>query len=727
MTFPSARSCSARSCPPWLWFLWLGVFCAPLLLVSAGLAETAPDSLELTRSAAIEMAIRKNIDLRVEALTAAMAETDAARSRALYDPILSASANRVEASYPGEKFGTTSTTGAIGVTQYLPTGGSVTASTQTGYSTAESLSPGVDVKDWQSSVGISLLQPILKNAGKESTELSITLADTAKADSVERFRFFLTDTVFSVITGYNRLYALRQTLQTREAAMATVVALREELAAKKKPSSLQRLELANTDYAISQRRRDLVDAGRNVGDQEARLRYLIGLPDKVTILPIEPPSRQEPLETQAEALQAAMDNRPDLQQLHLTLQASELQERVARKQRLPDLTLSASSGFSGFSEDSGESWDQIGSAKGGFWSAGLYFNYPLGNTGAENDYRQRHLRTTQVKSQIASYSWQIRNAVESDLRALISARLQIQTAEQSIKLASERLDEYRSSRRAGESSVQDLLNAENDLMFASNTLTDAHEFFAYSVALLWRDMGVLLERQNVHLDISRPSQLVAEEVPSLPPLDTTLPKPAPVAPAAPLPIDPALVPAPPAAVPSTEVRPAPTPAAAVVGAEAAPLPAAASYALLLGEFPTQAAATQRAALVKKAGLTPMVKKGPARQQEMIRLLVGSFADPAAARQELKRLQQAGADGFLLRGQDSSYLVYGGSYASRQGAETELQRLQKKGIATTLESALIPAPTFLLSTGPFDDQDTADREAARLQQLGLKARIVANGV
>lgn len=696
------------------------------LSVGKGEAQTSDEQIELSRAAAIEMAIRKNIDLRVEALSAAMAETDAARSRALYDPILSASANRVEASFPGETFGTKSTTGTLGVTQYLPTGGSVVASTQTGYTTAESLSPGVDAKDWQSSVGISLLQPILKSAGKESMELGITLADTAQEDAVERFRFFLSDTVFSVITGYNRLYALRQTLQTREAAMASVVALRAELADKKKPSSAQKLELANADYAISQRRRDLVDAGRNVRDQEARLRYLIGMVEPVTLVPVDPPSREEPLETQDEALRLALDHRPDLKQLFLTQKASELQERVARNQLLPDLSLTASTGLSGIAEDSGDSWDQIGSGKGGFWSAGLNFNFPLGNTGAKNDYRQRQLRLSQVKNQVASYSWQIRNAVESDLRALISARLQIQTAEQSQRLATERLEEYRNSRRAGTSSVQDLLNAENDLMFANNVLTDAQEFFAYSVALLWRDMGVLLERQNIHLDISRPSRLISEEVPTLPAIGD--------APAAAAPVStPALETSPlPAAMAvelSGSTSPAPTlpdqalpSQAAAVAADAGP----GGYILLLGEYSSEAAAARGAKLVQKAGLKPQVKPGPARQQEMIRLLVGSFAEPAQARQELKRLRQAGADPFLLQGENHDYRVFAGSYGSRQGAEVERQRLQQQGIVTSLEPVMVPSPTFLLSAGPFSDQAAADREAKRLRQQGLDPRIVANG-
>ena len=97
-----------------------------------------------------------------------MADADAARSRALYDPLLSTSASRSVSSFPGETFGVTSTNASVGVTQYHPTGGSIAVATQTGYTNADSDLTGVPSKSWQSSAGISISQPLLKNAGKDA-------------------------------------------------------------------------------------------------------------------------------------------------------------------------------------------------------------------------------------------------------------------------------------------------------------------------------------------------------------------------------------------------------------------------------------------------------------------------------------------------------------------------------------------------------------------------------
>jgi hypothetical protein len=135
------------------------------------------------------MAIRNNIDLRVEALNASVAELSLARSRSIYDPQLSASTSYGDTSYPGETFGTTSSVSTLDISQYLPTGGRVALTTQSGYTSAENPASGLTPRDWLSSVGISISQSLLKNAGQEITELNITLADSNLKESLERFRF----------------------------------------------------------------------------------------------------------------------------------------------------------------------------------------------------------------------------------------------------------------------------------------------------------------------------------------------------------------------------------------------------------------------------------------------------------------------------------------------------------------------------------------------------------
>jgi outer membrane protein TolC len=93
------------------------------------------------------------------------------------------------------------------------------------------------------------------------------------------------------------------------------------------------------------------------------------------------------------------------------------------------------------------------------------------------------------------------------MRALISARLQLRTADRSKQYAEQRLEEYRKNNRAGTATVQDVINAENDLTSARNAQTDAVETFANTVAKLGRNTGELLEQQGVHFDASRPGTL----------------------------------------------------------------------------------------------------------------------------------------------------------------------------------------------------------------------------
>ena len=165
-----------------------------------------PDTVNLSLKKAMAMAIHNNLDLRVEALDSSIAEAGLKQSKGIYDPYLSLSVRHDQTFYTGETYGTEDTTTSFSLSQYLPTGGSLTASTYTGYS-QPSGSSSADWTDWYTSVGLTLVQPLLKNFGKEATELNISLAANAHEDSLEQFRDFVIDTVYLVIKSYNRLYS----------------------------------------------------------------------------------------------------------------------------------------------------------------------------------------------------------------------------------------------------------------------------------------------------------------------------------------------------------------------------------------------------------------------------------------------------------------------------------------------------------------------------------------
>ncbi|WP_298434934.1 TolC family protein [Geobacter sp.] len=726
--------------------LWQAIL-SLLLVAGTARGENAPDTMNLSRKSAIEMAIRRNVDLKNEILNSSIAIIDVKRSRGIYDPLFGISANGGVSYTPGDPFfRTKSGVASINLSQLLPTGGSLGLSTQSGFTTAEISTGGILTTDWQSSVGLSASQPLLRNAGKETTELTIILAENSQKDSAERLRLYITDTVLSVIQAYNRLYTLHQTLQSRLEALNSAQSLRDEIQTKMKAGKKQTLEIANAEYAITQRRKDLVDAERNVRDQEATLRYLIGMEAKTQIVPVDPPSREEPPETEEQAIKSALELRPDLKQLILSLQSNQLQERVARHQSLPDLTLSAGGGLTGNSDNFGRSFRQLGERPGTYWSVGMQFSVPIGNTALRNDYLRSKIRTEQAENQIKSLAWRIRNDVEADMRALISARLQMQTADTARQYAEQRREEYRKQGKAGTTTVQNVINADTDLTAARTAQLDAVETFSYTVAKLWRDIGVLLDHQGIRIDTAHPDKLLGGEGgPGTPKRQVEGNN------IAPLTLQHVAFNAaspPPSASDSgsnllaghREEMPSGSKgevSTAMVRGKAQ-RPAAAGeaashngggdgrFTLKVGEYVAKGALEDARKKIAAAGLAATVEQGEKKPVQMLRLYFGEFSNEEAARKAVEKLRSLNAAPFVLTNEAHKYRVYAGSYLDRESAAEEQARLAGKGIKVSQVAAPVSLPSFVLLAGSFPTEEAAEKAAARLEQLGMKPTIGRNG-
>lgn len=455
----------------------------------------------LSLADAVTMALRLNVDLRVESLSSALTEQDVARSRAIYDPVLTAALTGAQRTEPHESGTDKTAGGAVGVTQLLPTGATVATTAQSGVTQNVLQFPGSRAWNQASSVGVVVTQPLLKNAGKTVTEGNIVLAQNAYRDSLERYRFVAVDAILAVVMTYNRLYSLRQTMAFKKTAWEDARRLLETTKSGVAGGTLKPIDVSNAEYGVAQRLKDLVDAERAVRDQEAALRYLIGGGGREELIPTDPPTREDPGESRDQALKIAMESRSDLQQLRSALQSAELQSRIAKRQTLPDVSVVLGAGLAGVDGNLSDNLHQMGNGKG-YWSAGVQLTVPLGNRAAESDYRKGKIREEQTRAQIEALSWRIRNDIDSDLRALISARIQLQVSDKALEQASQRLEEHRKNNQSGASTTQDVLNAGNDLIAAQSAHMDALESYGNAVVKLWRDTGELPARLGAKIAAS---------------------------------------------------------------------------------------------------------------------------------------------------------------------------------------------------------------------------------
>lgn len=700
-----------------------------------------PGSVKLPVKAALVMAISNNLDLRVDDLNTSLAAADLHGSKSIYDPSLSLSVNRGETFYTGETYGTKDATGAIGLTQNLPSGGSVSLTTRSGYTKPVSDFPDDNWTDWYTSVGMTLYQPLLKRFGKESTEINISLAQLGHEASLEEFREAVSATVYSVIKSYNRLYTLRQALAGKAEALKSARELRIRLSSRTVSEAADTVELANTEYVISQRLKALVDAERAIKDQQAKLRYLIGVEDKTDLIPVDAPSRREPSETLEEAITLALENHPDLKQRQLDVDADALRERVAKRQLLPNLAITASAGLRGLDDRFSDSVDQISDGKGRWWSAGLQFSIPLGNTAAEANYRIRKLRHRQGERRLEASRWKIRNYIEADMRALVSARVQIQVAEKAVESARRRLDRYRLLLDQGRANVQDFLDAESDLEYTRNSQTQALETFANAVALFWKDCGVLLERENVNIRTTSPEKLTGQDltlsVPEMLPEASNIARRQKAQDSkdsnhqATATLSDRTTTGKPASHEETHSDAtanhdtAPPAKNAVGETGSAPMKTRdepVRYNLNIGEF--GAADLEKARKrIRSVGLTAVDNKGGHVTQHVIRLVIDDFPTLADANEVSARLADTGAGCFILPHGNSNFRLYAGSFFNRDSATEEVRRLAKKGLTLRLEEVDIKLPATLLISGPFKSATLARQSAKKLERAGFHPVIV----
>jgi DedD protein len=155
-------------------------------------------------------------------------------------------------------------------------------------------------------------------------------------------------------------------------------------------------------------------------------------------------------------------------------------------------------------------------------------------------------------------------------------------------------------------------------------------------ALLPSEAGSAPER-SIDIDLTEAARAPAGATPA--PAPTPAPPPAPIE----LPTPPAVMEPAPATTPP--VVEAPTPAAAP--AKAAPVPAG-TYFVQLGVFVNRASADRLERTLRRQGFTPIVKEVTASGKRMYRVRVGPEIDRAAANALLKRLNEAGHKGSVVK-------------------------------------------------------------------------------
>lgn len=468
-------------------------------------ALAAEGQMPLTLAEAVRSAVEKNFDVKAELYNPAMAQADIRKNEGIYDTILGLNTDfNYSVTEPASTFLSGSVTNRQktfsidpGVSQLLPIGGTLGLTFNNTFNNNNST---ISLNNyWKSDLTLSLTQPLLKNFGREPTELAIMVARNSKGESLERFRTKLSDTVARVRTEYFKLYSLREDLEVRKTSLLLARKILDDTKARVKAGVLPAMEILNAEFGVASREKDLIDAEKAVRDQYDVLRVLLQLPGREEIVPADLPTKDPLSVNEEEMIKRSLDNRPEIREQRTALRSRELEMRVAHNRTLPDLNLSASAALTGLDRHYSRDLEKVGSTDYPVWGVGLQFAYPLGNNAAENEYIKSRLRLEQARTQVRSLEANVESDVKAAIRGVESGYKQIDVTERGRAFAEERLRSFIKKNEVGLATTKDVLDVENDLATAKSNQIKALVGYTDAITQLWRTTGEILDRAGVQM------------------------------------------------------------------------------------------------------------------------------------------------------------------------------------------------------------------------------------
>lgn len=479
---------------------------AVYLLVFYGPAHAEDAPVNLSLKEAIRQAVEKNLDVRAELYNPAIAEADIGKSRGIYDTNLSLLTDyRDSTSQPSSTF----LSGAQvveqgtfrfnpGVSRLTPYGGTVGLTFDNSRNTNNSTN--TLNRYYQTDLSLTYSQPMLKNFGREATELNISVAVFAKEASLDAFRAKLADTVAAVRNEYFKLYSLREELEAKKSSLELARKILSDIQARVKAGVLPAMEITNAEFGVASREKDLIDAERVLKDEADVLRLLLQGGPSGDFIPVDTPSRNPIEVNEQEAIRKGIAARPELLEQRANLKGSELQARVAHNRTLPDLTFTASGGITGLNHEYSDAIDKMTSFNYPAWSTGLQFNYPLENRSAVNDLIKSRLKLEQAKTQISSLEQSIVNEVRAAVRAVGSSYKQLEVTDRGRAYAEEVMQAYLKKQQVGLATTKDVLDVLNNLVAARSSQIQAVVSYNNAITQLWKVTGELLDREGITLN-----------------------------------------------------------------------------------------------------------------------------------------------------------------------------------------------------------------------------------
>ncbi len=368
------------------------------------------------------------------------------------------------------------------------------------------LGTAVEPLYYGSNLSFSVQQPLLRgfSIDGEVPKASILRAEFASQRNLEDKRGVIAREVRNTEEAYWNLVQVTRSYGVQHASLKNARDQLDLTQRQVKAGILAPADLIGSETTVAQRELELMQADTRLANSMDVLRQALNLPEEKwsqSLLAIDLPTVTARRVTLDEAMSDALKYRHEIKINDIDMDVSDLSERVAKNDRLPNLSVGMRYGLAGQSNIYTDSIDQLGSLGARDW--GVFVNLawsPLGREASAN--RDSVLSANRmIAIRHEQFLTRLRNEVRAALRALEATRLRVTASEKFSRLAERSLDAERKRFLDGKSRNLDVSLREQNLASARTALISARIEFVKASSDLDLATGRLLERKSIQLSV----------------------------------------------------------------------------------------------------------------------------------------------------------------------------------------------------------------------------------
>jgi outer membrane protein TolC len=492
-----------------------------------GVPIGAPE-MKLSLKDAIAVALEHNINLEVSRLGLAGSEQGFLATTGIFDFLFNAQsgANYSEAPATNELQGAELSVERgrmlnLYLSKTIPTGGSVevgwTNTRSATNSTFYFLNPA-----YNSGLLFSLSQSLLRGFGTDVTRAQIEVARRNRDISQVQFEQVVIATVQAVENAYWNLIYTIDDLKVKRHSLMLAQDLLDQTRTRVRIGTAAPIDIVQSEATVAAREVDIIVAENQVENAADTLKDLMGFENtddwNSHIVPTDALEVTTTTPNLDQSLAEALRRRPDLRQMQLQTEISEINVLTARNAALPQLNLGVSYGFSGvggtqtiLDPNTGQvigtvpgSWNdplaQILNRDYQQWSAGLTFSLPLENTAAKANLGQQRFALSSAKQNTALTQQRITLEVRDAVRVLDASAKAILAAVKSRELAERNLDAEQKKYANGMSTAFQVVKIQDDLASAQASELQARVTYRQAEATYRTAVGTMLDWAGVTIE-----------------------------------------------------------------------------------------------------------------------------------------------------------------------------------------------------------------------------------